>query len=195
MIAYLDWLDKQLFALLNGWHSPFWDDVMWWLSDKEIWIPVYVLLFVWMIRRDGWKLAVWALVCVGLLILCADQTASHLLKPWIERPRPCHDVSLDFVVHLVNGKCGGKYGFVSSHAANFVGLAVFLGLWSKRKRYFWLGLLIAVFVAYSRVYLGVHYVGDVLVGGWIGGIYGWAGWRLWKWGRIKFVPPIPPENR
>jgi undecaprenyl-diphosphatase len=173
--------DRALFFLINGAHHPWLDEVMYGLSYKWSWVPVYALLLVVIYRRWGWPRTLGILLGVALLITLADQTASGLLKPLVERFRPCRPEAGLEGVHLVRGKCGGAYGFVSSHAANFFALATYLSLLFRKK---WLSLSFfsaAVLVAYSRVYLGVHYPGDVLGGALVGAFWGAVVFVGWKW--------------
>jgi len=171
---YLNQLDTQLFMLINGSHNAFFDPIMYWLSDKLFWIPMYLLIVFLMVRRYKMR-GVLMLLFVGLTIALCDQTASGLLKNTVQRLRPSHEPSLAGLIYLSKAGPGGLYGFASSHAANVLGLATFLCFVLDSKfRYlkYWL-FFWAFLVAYSRIYNGVHYPGDVLVGSIIGIAFGY----------------------
>ena len=173
-MEYLKTIDTELFLFLNGMHNSFFDTIMFWLSDRLFWIPMYLLIIFLMIRRYKMR-GVLMLLFIGIVIALCDQTASHLLKNLVQRLRPSQDPSLAGLVHLSKAGPGGLYGFVSSHAANCFGLATFIYFafdnQFKLLKY-WL-LIWAVLVSYSRIYNGVHYPGDVLVGALIGIVYGY----------------------
>ncbi|KAF0202021.1 MAG: membrane-associated phospholipid [Bacteroidetes bacterium] len=173
--------DRQVFLIINGMHSPFFDFLMFWLSDKFIWIPLYAVLLFLMIRQSParWWLI---LISIALLVTITDQVSVKAFKDVFLRLRPCHEPLLEGMVRILNEHCGGKYGFVSSHATNTFGMAVFSGLMLK-KRFGWVlpALLVwAGIISYSRIYLGVHYPGDVLAGGAVGALIGWAVFRLYR---------------
>jgi undecaprenyl-diphosphatase len=108
--------------------------------------------------------AVFIVAALILSVIIADQIASGIIKNVVGRMRPSHEVSLDGLVHIVNGRRGGSYGFVSSHAANMFAIATFTAMIFRNKLYGVLSLTWAAIIAYSRIYLGVHYPGDILGG-------------------------------
>jgi undecaprenyl-diphosphatase len=182
MVEQLEKLDQELFVYLNGQHSPFWDVIMVYTSNKYFWIPFYLLLIgyiVYRYRMQSIPMLLMAVVAVGL----ADYVASGIFKPYFARLRPCHDPEISALVNLVQG-CGGKFGFLSSHASTGFALAVFFNLiLSDRYLAFKLVLITwAVVVSYSRIYLGVHYPGDILGGALVGALMALLsayGYRYW----------------
>lgn len=180
MIESILQADQKLFLALNKMHSAGMDELMVLISGKLEWIPLYVLLLFFVIKKYG--KATWIiLIGAALTVTLADQISVNLFKDVFERLRPCHNPQLADLVHTVNGKCGGQFGFVSSHATNTFGIATFLGLLltSPNKRFPLIALLFwAAIVSYSRIYLGVHYPLDVLGGGILGVIIGLATYRL-----------------
>ncbi|MEM6765248.1 MAG: phosphatase PAP2 family protein [Bacteroidota bacterium] len=172
-------IDKQLFILINSAHHPWVDTLMYLVSTKTFWIPAYAILLWFMYKQKGLVPTLWLLVGVAIAITIADQFTSSFMKPFFERFRPCRpENNWDYLVHLVNNKCGGKYGFASSHAANFFALATLMSQVFQKSRLSWGFFGVAALVAYSRVYLGVHFPGDVLVGGIVGICAGFIGYGL-----------------
>lgn len=172
MIEILKNIDQQLFLWLNGQHSGFFDQIMYFISGKYEWIPLYAAMLGFIIWRYRWR-SLWIVLAVVVMITLSDQIA-NLLKSGVKRLRPCKDPEIGHLVHLVNNYCRGTYGFVSGHAANSFALATFMSLLFRMK-WITLGLMIwAVLVSYSRIYLGVHYPGDVLGGALIGVLLAWG---------------------
>jgi undecaprenyl-diphosphatase len=182
LIELLKYWDTQVFLFLNEKHSVFLDFVMFWASNKIIWIPLY-LFFVFLIYKYYKKSTLWILLAAVLLIAMSDIVSVHLFKNVFLRLRPCHEPQLEGLVHLVNDKCGGQYGFISSHAANHFAIAVFLSvLLGSKVKYFTILIFIwAGIISYSRIYLGVHYPGDVLGGIVVGSLIGWFVAWLANW--------------
>ncbi len=179
-------LDKKLLLFLNGLNSPHLDPVMFYTTKTFFWLPLYLLLIFLIFKnykQEGWFILIGAVVTIVL----TDQITSSLMKPFFARLRPSQDPTLEGLVHLVNGYKGGLYGFASSHAANTFGTAIFswLVLKSFYKRIGWI-FAWAIFMTYTRIYLGVHFPGDILAGVIIGLICGWFGFRISQWLITKF---------
>jgi undecaprenyl-diphosphatase len=182
--------DAELFLILNGAHNGFWDFVMFWASDKLIWIPVYVLFLFILWKKYRSKIWI-VMVFAALLIFLSDQISVHIFKDVFQRLRPCHEPDLAGMIHLVNGKCGGQYGFYSSHASNVFAVAMFVLTLMRKKDYMLIMLILlwADLIAYSRIYLGIHYPGDVIAGAIAGSLLGWMVARFLK--NLIRKPAIP----
>ena len=168
-IKQLDW-DATLF--LNDWGNDAVDLFFNVVTHKLYAIPLYLFVLFILYRKLGTRNLVIALIAIALLITCSDQLAS-LFKDSMERLRPFREPGLEGLISKV-GKSGGTFGFYSGHASSAVALATFLWFILKRKHKT-IGIVMiiwAVLVAYSRVYLGVHYLGDVLMGAFMGIILG-----------------------
>lgn len=174
-------LDIRIFLLLNGCHADWLDPVMVLLTEMWPWIPLY-LLWVFLVIKAFGKRSVWIFLAVALVVLCSDQLSAHVCKPLFHRLRPCFNPELEGMVHLPKGLPGGKYGFVSSHAANTFAVAAFLTA-ALRKSWRWVGWTLygwALVSSYTRIYLGMHYPGDILCGAVLGILIGLIIWRLMK---------------
>ena len=188
MLETLNNIDTEIFLVINGQYNSFWDFVMLWASNKFIWIPLYLLFLYFLIKNYKWKTLI-ILVFVAILITLSDQISLHLFKNIFQRLRPCHEPEIADMVHLINNKCGGQFSFISSHAANTFALAVFLiKIIGRSYKYFTpLILLWAILVGYSRIYLGVHYPGDVIAGALLGAALGYLIAKLFFWVQIRFL--------
>jgi len=173
----IEQLDQQLFLFLNSLNSPFFDQVMHAISGKLIWVPLYLAILIYLGIKNKRKF----LIIILFLIIAAiiSDQFSVIIKNLVQRLRPCHQPELDGFVHLFRGECGGKFSFVSSHATNSFNVAL-LSLLFIRKRWYTISIIIwAAFVGYSRIYLGVHYPGDVICGSVLGALIGWGVYNLY----------------
>jgi undecaprenyl-diphosphatase len=168
---FISTLDTSLTLAINSCHSPFFDNFFYIYTQTWTWIPAILVLLVWMWRKWG-VLSLYVVAGIALCILLSDQISSSLLKPLVARLRPTHNPEIADLIHTVNGYRGGRYGFVSSHAANAATFVTFTALVFRNRYYYILLSLWAFLTAYSRVYLGVHYVGDVFCGALIGVLVG-----------------------
>jgi undecaprenyl-diphosphatase len=173
-------LDYSLFNVVNGHHNPVLDFVMYWISDKWLWIPLYIWLLYAVIKEFRKKILPFILLIAGMIAL-SDQLSVYI-KFAVQRLRPCHDPLLSDVIHLVDGGCGGKFGFLSSHASNSMSLVVLLIAVLPQKYKLVKAALLAylILVGYSRVYLGAHFPGDVIAGWLLGAIVGITGVMIWN---------------
>lgn len=175
MIDTLDTLDSEIFLFFNGMHCGFFDSFMSIATGRFIWIPLYAALLFLLWRLEGWRKALlWALaICVTITL--ADQICATLIRPAVERFRPANLLNpLSEQVHIVDGYRGGRYGFPSCHGANTFALVTIMSLIVKRRAFTWFITGWALLNCYSRLYLGVHYPGDLLCGALIGALCGLA---------------------
>ena len=170
-------LDKKLFLVLNHFATPGVDPVMRFLSGPVPWILFIIGCLIVLWRAPWKKYHNHYLIMLGSLILAfaiSEQTSVHLFKEVFMRLRPCHEPSLSGQVRLVAPNCGGQFSFVSTHATNSFTLALLSALLFHR-RWFTISVFAwAILVSYSRIYVGVHYPGDVLGGAAVGCIIGFA---------------------
>lgn len=169
MLEELNQLDTDIFLFFNSFHNCYSDNFMEMFSGRYIWIPMYVGLLYMMMRRFTPVKLMLMLIGIGLSIILADQICASVLRPIFERLRPSNiNNPLSEFTHIVNDYRGGAYGFPSCHAANSFALATFATAMIRHRSFSFFIITWAIINSYSRIYLGVHYPGDLLVGGIIG---------------------------
>ncbi len=147
-------IDQAWLLAINGAHTPWLDQIFWYISQAWVWIPLYIILIGLLLGTFGWR--------KGLLMVLALAIAVGL--------SPTHEPAVEGLVHIVHNYTGGLYGFVSSHAANTFSVALLFALfWQQKNSHGWWLLVYVVLNCYSRIYLGVHYPGDILGGLVVGG--------------------------
>jgi undecaprenyl-diphosphatase len=176
-------IDKELLIWINSFHADWLDPIMMTITQTVFWIPVY-LIFIYLIFKKLESYQWIAIIGAVLTVVLADQITASIMKPLFQRLRPSHDPTIKDLLHLIaNSKGeiyrGGFYGFASSHAANTFGVSTFLWLLLKDKTK-WIGLsfLWAAILTYTRLYLGVHFPGDIIVGAIVGMLCGMATHQL-----------------
>jgi undecaprenyl-diphosphatase len=180
--------DVELLIFLNNLGTTQWDGFWLFVTNKFSAIPLYIILLYLTFKHYGLKKTVVLLLFIVLLITLSDQT-SNLFKYGFKRLRPCHDENIEHLIRLVKARCGGLYSYFSAHASNSMAIAVFFSFLLKNKlKYLSYFLIIwALFVAYSRVYIGVHFPLDILTGALIGFIYATLCYKLFKLFEKKFI--------
>ncbi len=174
MIDFINTLDTKVFLELNQLHAPFWDYFMSAFSGKVIWVPMYATVAYLMFKNLSWKVALSFLIAIALIIALSDMTCAKVIRPFAERLRPANiENPISHMVHIVENYRGGAYGFPSCHAANSFAFVTFLAMIIKNRLLLAFAFSWAVVNCYSRIYLGVHYTGDIIVGALVGSIIAW----------------------
>lgn len=164
MLEYLIDLDKQLLLFFNGSDSWYMDQVMWIFTGRLIWLPLVLSLVYLIVSNGEWREALFVILLIVLVATFCDQISSSFFKPLFARFRPAQDPEFSDLVKVVHNYRGGRYGFISSHAANAAGIVVFTSL-LFRVRFYTISVFVwALINCYTRMYLGVHYPGDILGG-------------------------------
>lgn len=177
MIENLNAIDQDLLLAINGLHCPYFDTFMWLMSRAWAYVLV-ALCFLYLSYRQGWKQMLLILVALALTIALADQISSGVIKPLVQRLRPTHNEEIGSLLHILNSYRGGLYGFVSSHAANSFGAAVLLALLFRNRGLTTALIVWASIVSYSRMYMGVHYPGDIICGAAVGALSAYLFYRI-----------------
>ncbi len=170
MMKFILILDEKLLLFINGLHTSGLDAIMFALTNGKTWLPLFLGTIIFIFVKFKLK-GFFILLLVGLAITLGDQISASLLKPLVGRLRPSHEPHLDGILHIINNYRGGLYSFVSSHATNSFAVATMLWLLIG-KQYKWISIFFAwaIIFSFTRIYLGVHYPGDVLAGAMLGSI-------------------------
>ena len=182
MLESLEQFDQELFLFLNGLHQPWLDQVMFYMTKAVSWIPIYLLLLYLVVKTYDWKIMLWSLLAIAVVITLSDRISVELFKEVFQRYRPSRNLIIGPQAHIVNDYRGGLYGFVSSHATNFFGIATFVALLIRKNYPKAVPFLVlwASFICYTRVYLGVHYPSDIVAGSLLGATIGFSVYKLFK---------------
>ena len=177
MLQFLQDLDAQILLFINSLHVPYFDRFMWLATTTVCWSIMFMVL-LYVLGRRGWKQLLAVVVAIALVILIADLVSASVIKPLVARLRPTHDPDLSYMVHVVNGYRGGRFSFVSSHAANTFAGALLISLVFRNRRVGISIFLWAFIECYSRMYLGVHFLGDLICGALLGCASAWLVYAL-----------------
>ena len=177
MLQFFQDLDAQILLFINSLHVPYFDRFMWLATTTVCWSIMFMVL-LYVLGRRGWKQLLAVVVAIALVILIADLVSASVIKPLVARLRPTHDPDLSYMVHVVNGYRGGRFSFVSSHAANTFAGALLISLVFRNRRVGISIFLWAFIECYSRMYLGVHFLGDLICGALLGCASAWLVYAL-----------------
>lgn len=187
MLEHILEYERSMFFMLNGSDIPLLDRFMWLYTGKIVWLPLAAFILIILIYKQNWRESLLILLAIALVVTLCDQFASHLIKPYFERFRPTHHPEFMHDVKTVFGYRGGRYGFISSHAANAFGFAMFMSLLFRNHIFTITVFLWALLTAYTRVYLGVHFISDIVPGAFAGLFFGWLVYIIYMYVRKKIV--------
>lgn len=188
--------ERNLFLWLNGGHTLYWDHFFWMYSGKMVWIPL-ALFVLWIIcYKRPWKESLLIILFIVLTITLCDQFASSVCKPLFTRFRPTrHPDFMDHVQTVINPLTGspylgGRYGFISSHAANAFGFATFTIHLFRYRWYAYSIMLWGILMSYTRIYLGVHFISDIIPGILSGCFFGWFCFEIYRVIRFRTIKGV-----
>ena len=191
MLEYLMHLDRDVFIYLNSFGSEPWDGFWLWITKQINWIPVFLIFFYLIFKHYGWRHAILIILMISLLILITDQTTTHLFKYRFTRLRPGSDPALDGLIRAVH--TSKTFSFISGHASKSMAACFFLyTILKSRVKYIEIMFLWPLVFAYSRIYLGLHYPGDILAGYIWGILMALLVLKLYKILRDKYFPNREP---
>jgi undecaprenyl-diphosphatase len=187
MLDQLLQYDKELFLFLNNLGSPTWDGFWLVITNKWVFVPMYAVLLFLIYKKLGLKTLLLLIIVIAAMIAFTDQM-TNLFKNGFERLRPCREDGVKEFMRFIAPRCG-KYGFFSGHSSNTMAVAVFTGLLLKSyyKNLIFFLLFWSALVAYSRIYVGVHYPIDIICGMAFGALTGFGFYKLQKYLRTRFI--------
>ena len=184
--------DKELLLLLNGSDSLFLDYLVMTLTNARTWIPLYISLFYVVLKSNNTVRDILMVVAAaGLCVLLAGTIDDMIVKPFVARWRPTHDPEIGMLVDIVDGYRGGNYGFFSAHASNTFSIALFFSLLMRRRPFVIAMIAYSLINCWTRLYLGVHYPGDITVGLIWGALVGYGVYRLY----CRVAVPVSYSSR
>lgn len=186
--------ERNLFFTLNGSDSVLIDNAMWTYTGILTWLPMVVFIFYIAFRNQNIREILLVLGAIVLLVALSDQLSSSFFKPIFKRHRPTHHADFMNLVDIVRGYRGGQYGFISGHATNSFGIAVFFSLLFKNRFVTVFMIFWAALSSYSRIYLGVHFISDIVAGMFFGSLIGILVYRIYVWSRMRFLKIAPIEK-
>jgi len=174
-------LDKQAFVFLNGLGSDTFDHLWLYITNEAYWTPLFLLIFYALQKKIGWRNFGFYLLVTALLVLVCDQT-TNIFKDYFQRLRPCNDEEIKSIIRIV--KTSNTFSFFSGHAANSMASTVFSYLLLKKYyKYSYMLFMFPLIFAYSRIYLGLHFPSDILIGYLVGAIFGFTCYNLF----LKYI--------
>ena len=180
-------IERDLFLSLNGSDSVFIDNIFWTITGKFVWAPILLFLAVMFFYKRPLKEAILTVIAVALVFTLCDQISSSLFKVYFQRPRPSNHPDFREVVDIVRNYRSGGYSFISGHATNSFGIAVFLSL-LFRSRWVTIPIMIwALLNSYSRIYLGLHFISDIVGGMIVGSLLGLLVFGLYAFIRKRYL--------
>lgn len=186
MLEKLGKLDVELFVYLNGLGSVTYDNLWLIITKQFYWTPIFLVLIYFIYKKIGTKQCLYLLLFIAVLLLFTDQTC-NFVKNTVQRLRPCNNIDIKSFIRIVQVR--NSYSFFSGHAANTMAVAMFLYLILKRYfKYFGLIFFWPLIFAYSRIYLGLHYPGDILAGYLAGAIFGFLLFLVYKKLKPRYFP-------
>lgn len=189
LLSWMEEADVTILLAVNGFHTGLLDSMMWGASETLTWVPLYLLMTAIIFRKHKLKGGIICMLVIGCMITMTDQTCASIIRPAFARLRPSSpDNPVSSLLHFVNGYRGGNFGFPSCHASNTFALALFLSLLFRKHAYTTLLMAWFVIVAYSRLYLGVHYPSDIIGGVAVGTSYALLSYHLVR------VLPVPDKK-